>query len=222
MSAHAVSRPRSTARQRALDAIRRGILSCTQCPLHKTRTQAVPGVGPVDARVMFVGEAPGRQEDLSGEPFVGTAGRFLDELLQSVGLARRDVYITNVVKSRPYVGPAPGRNRPPTVEEIAACRSWLDEQIRIIQPEILVPMGRVALDHILPGRKISQVHGRPLRRGGRTVVPLFHPAAAVRRRALAKTLREDIQVLRSLLDAQHERPARVREERPLQPQKFNG
>jgi DNA polymerase len=130
----------------------------------------------VDALVMLVGEAPGRQEDLRGEPFVGAAGRFLDGLLESVGLTRDQVYITNVVKSRPFVGPRPGRNRPPAPGEIDACRSWLDEQIELVRPEIVVAMGRVALEYFFPKTMLSEVHGRPLRRDGRTVLPTLHPA----------------------------------------------
>jgi len=150
---------------------------------------------------MFVGEAPGRREDIAGEPFVGVAGRFLDTLLDSVGLARDRVYITNVVKSRPFVGPPPGRNRAPVAGEVAACGSWLDEQITIIQPEIIVAMGRVALEYFLPGERISRVHGRPRQHEGRTVLPLFHPAAASHRQALRDTLRADFQVLGTLLRA---------------------
>lgn len=149
---------------------------------------------------MLVGEAPGRQEDERGEPFVGPAGRFLDELLASAGLQRQEVYITNVVKSRPYIGPAPGRNRPPARSEIAACRSWLDEQIRIIRPEIIVALGGVALEYFAPVLKISQVHGRPLAREGRTVLPVFHPALAVRWRELRETLRRDFLVLQALAE----------------------
>ena len=165
-------------------------------------------MGPADAQVMLVGEAPGRQEDLKGEPFVGQAGRFLDGLLESVGLARDQVYITNVVKSRPYIGPSPGRNRAPTASEIGACRPWLDEQIRIVQPQIIVAMGRVALEYFLPKTKISQVHGRPLQHDGRTVLPLFHPAVAYHRQALRETLREDFQVLGILLRARRKEGSR--------------
>src|SRR3990170_6126967 len=187
------------ARKRALAGLHKEIRSCTRCPLFRTRAEAVPGVGPADARVMLVEEAPGRQEDVRGEPFVGSAGRFLDDLLESIGLARDQVYITNVVKSRPYIGPPPGRNRAPTASEIGACRPWLDEQIRIIQPQVIVPMGRVALEYFLPNTKISHVHGRPVPHDGRTVLPLFHPAVAYHRTALRETLREDFQVLGTLL-----------------------
>ena len=150
---------------------------------------------------MFVGEAPGRQEVLKGGPFVGSAGGFLDGLLLSVGLTRKQVYITNVVKSRPYIGPPPGRNRAPSSGEIEACRPWLDEQLEIIKPEIVVALGGVALTYFLPKTKISQVHGRPLPHDGRTILPLYHPAVAYHRQALRETLRQDFQVLRTLLES---------------------
>ena len=170
-------------------------------------------MGPTNARVMLVGEAPGRQEDLKGAPFVGRAGQFLDDLLESIGLARHQVYITNVVKSRPCIGPPPGRNRAPTAREIGACRPWLDEQIRIVQPQIIVAMGRIALEYFLPKKKISQAHGQPLPHAGRTVLPLFHPAVAYHQQALRETLREDFQVLGTLLRARrkegHERSQKL-------------
>lgn len=183
---------------RALAGLHAEIRRCQRCPLWATRTQAVPGVGPADARIMLVGEAPGRREDLQGEPFVGAAGRVLDALLASVGLTRGDVYITNVVKSRPFVGPPPGRNRAPAAGEILACRAWLDEQLRIIRPQVVVAMGRTALAYFLPGARISTVHGRAVRQRGRTILPLFHPAAALRRRALRQTLQRDFLKLRQV------------------------
>lgn len=186
---------------RALAALHKEIRKCRRCPLWATRTQAVPGVGPADARVMLVGEAPGRQEDLKGEPFVGTAGRFLGTLLSSIGLTRGDVYITNVVKSRPFIGPPPGRNRAPTAGEIVACRAWFDEQLRIIQPEIVAAMGRVALEYFFPKRKISDVHGQALQHDGRTILPLFHPAAASHRQELRETLKQDFLKLGELIRA---------------------
>jgi len=148
---------------------------------------------------MLVGEAPGRQEDERGQPFVGRAGGFLEELLASIGLPREQVYITNVVKSRPFVGPPPGRNRAPAPAEIAACRRWLDEQIRIIRPEIIVAMGRVALEYFAPGLKISRAHGRPFRHDGRIVLPVFHPSVAGRWPGRRGMLRDDFRLLGRLL-----------------------
>lgn len=158
-------------------------------------------MGPADARIMLVGEAPGRREDLQGEPFVGAAGRLLDALLASVGLTRGDVYITNTVKSRPSVGPPPGRNRAPAPGEILACRAWLDDQLRIIRPRVVVAMGRIALAYFLPGARISTVHGQIVRERGRTILPLFHPAAALRRRGVRQTLQRDVLKLRQVLRA---------------------
>ncbi len=192
----------------ALAKLHADITGCNRCPLWRTRTQAVPGVGPATARIMFVGEAPGRQEDLQGEPFVGAAGRLLDELLASAGLRRDQVFITNVVKSRPVVGPPPGRNRAPTVEEIAACTPWLEQQLQILKPTVVVTLGRIALEYFLPGKRISEVHGRSYRRGAMTVIPLYHPAVALYRRDWVETLRQDFRQLPRHLQRQ-ERPARA-------------
>ncbi|OLD35317.1 MAG: hypothetical protein AUI83_27430 [Armatimonadetes bacterium 13_1_40CM_3_65_7] len=185
---------------RALAQLHDRIRRCDRCPLHRTRTQAVPGVGPASARIMLVGEAPGRREDLTGQPFVGAAGKFLDELLASVGLSRSDVYITNVVKSRPVSGPPPGRNRAPTPAEIAACVPWLHEQLRILRPKVIVTLGRIALDYFLPGRRIADVHGRSIPQGPVTILPLYHPAMVLYRRDWVRMLRKDFRSLRRFLD----------------------
>ncbi len=196
-----------SARQRALAQLHERIRACDRCPLHRTRTQAVPGVGPAGARILLVGEAPGRREDLQGEPFVGAAGKFLDELLASAGLSRADVYITNVVKSRPVSGSPPGRNRTPTSEETAACRPWLDELLRLIRPAVVVTLGRIALDSFLPGCKIAQVHGRPITHGHVTILPLYHPAVALYRRDWVRVLKRDFRQIRRLLPATRRRRA---------------
>ena len=197
--------PRPSARARALWLLHERIRQCERCPLHRTRTQAVPGEGPPDAQVMLVGEAPGRQEDLQGRPFVGAAGKFLDTLLLAAGLDRSRVYITNVVKSRPYTGPPPGRNRAPTPQEIAACRPWLDEQLRLLRPSVVVTLGQVALDSFLPGRRLADVHGRPQRAGGLVILPLYHPAMARYGQRWKTLLRREFLRLRRLLP---EPPAR--------------
>jgi uracil-DNA glycosylase len=145
----------------------------------------VPGEGPADARVMVVGEAPGRFEDESGRPFVGRAGMLLDELLAEAGLARGDVYITNVVKARP-----PG-NRDPTKAEVAHWMPVLERQLEIVAPELVVPLGRHALAHFAPGAMIGEVHGRRIEAGGRALYPLYHPAAALRSTKLRETLFAD-------------------------------
>ncbi|OLC28570.1 MAG: hypothetical protein AUH31_08725 [Armatimonadetes bacterium 13_1_40CM_64_14] len=194
-----MSASRPSAATQALLRLHKQIRLCTRCPLHRFRTQAVPGGGPSSARIVLVGEAPGRQEDRQGEPFVGAAGKVLEELLASVGLSRTDVYITNVVKSRPTSGPRPGRNRPPTTDEIAACRPWLDEQLRIIRPAVIVTLGRIALEQFAPGRPLAKVHGRLITDSGVTILPLYHPAVVLYRRTWMRVLKRDFQQLRRVL-----------------------
>lgn len=197
---------RQSATTQALLQLHEQIKGCTRCPLHRFRTQAVPGVGPSSARIVLVGEAPGRQEDRQGEPFVGAAGKVLDELLASVGLSRAEVYITNVVKSRPTSGPRPGRNRPPTLSEIAACRPWLDEQLRIIRPSVIVTLGRIALKQFVPGRPLAKVHGRLIMHEGVTILPLYHPATILYRRTWMRVLKRDFQQLRRVLPKSRRAP----------------
>ena len=158
-------------------------------------TNAVPGEGNPDARVMLVGEAPGAAEDREGRPFVGSAGRFLAELLALAGLTREDVFVTNVLKHRP-----PG-NRNPRAAEVAHALPWLEAQLDVVDPELVVPMGRHALLVFAPDAKISDVHGTEISAAGRRVFPLFHPAAALHRVALRETLREDARRLGELLAA---------------------
>jgi len=203
-----IDRSRQSRNERALASLRAEIRACRRCPLGSRRTQAVPGIGPADARVMFVGEAPGRQEDLKGEPFVGPAGRFFDSLLASVGLNRDEVYITNVVKCRPFIGTSPGRNRPPHPDEVHTCRPWLEEEVRIVQPEIIVPMGGVAVDAFLPGKRITEVHGVPHRRDGWTVLPVFHPALGRWGPGGRRKLVEDFRALGKLLRSRSRGPGR--------------
>lgn len=148
---------------------------------------------------MFVGEGPGQQEDLSGRPFVGRAGRFLDELLARVGLRREDVYITNVIKDRATTRTSPPRDRPPAASEIAACAPWLEAQLALIPARIVVTLGRYSLDAFLPGSRIGDVHGRPQKRGGRTILPLYHPSYALHNPGARPVMFRDIQVLASLL-----------------------
>lgn len=152
----------------------------------ETCTNFVPGEGGADARVVIVGEAPGAREDKTGRPFVGNAGRLLDELLGEAGIAREDVFITNVVKARP-----PG-NRDPKAAEVAHHRPWLEAQLAIIEPELIVPLGRHALKHFAPEAKIAEVHGT--RVGGR-LFPLYHPAAALHNPKLRVTLLADARAL---------------------------
>ena len=171
------------------EAIRR----CTRCRLHTTRTQAVPGDGPYDAEIMFIGEAPGYYEDKAGKPFVGAAGRYLDELLQKNGLRREDVYITNIVKCRPP------RNRDPLPDEIKACEGYLDRQIELINPRVIVTLGRFAMQHFFPGASISRIHGQPQWVGDRLFFPIFHPAAGLYQPRWQPLLEEDFRKLAHLL-----------------------
>lgn len=178
---------------------------CALCELSRTRTNAVPGEGPANAEVMFIGEGPGFNEDKQGRPFVGAAGQFLNELLQIAGFKREEVYITNVVKCRP-----PG-NRDPLPEEIQACARYLDRQIELINPKVIVTLGRFSMARWFPSEKISAVHGKAKRAGGRVIVAMFHPAAALHQQSLRATVEEDFRKLRQIVaEAQHqpeEKPA---------------
>jgi DNA polymerase len=180
--------------QESLEDIHAEVRQCTRCNLHRGRTHAVPGAGPEDAEVMFVGEAPGFHEDQQGIPFVGAAGRFLDELLDKAGIDRANVYITNVIKCRP---PA---NRDPQEAEIAACSPYLDRQIDAIAPKVIVTLGRYSMAQAFPNEKISSVHGRPRQVGDRVYFPMYHPAAALHQPSLRSTVEADFKKLRDLLD----------------------
>lgn len=176
----------------------RMILECP-CPLRETATQAVPGDGNPDADIMFIGEAPGKNEDERGIPFVGAAGKFLAEMLASVGLKREDIYITNVVKYRPP------DNRDPLPDEIDACMPWLHEQIRIIEPKVIVTLGRHAMEHFIPGKKISEVHGQAFRRtfpdiGPQVFFALYHPAAALYNGGMRETLIADFKKIPKVVE----------------------
>lgn len=181
-----------------LDELHAKIRRCTRCPeLVRSRTQPVPGVGPSRARVMFIGEAPGRWEDERGEPFVGDAGAYLTELLGKIGLDRREVFITNVIKCRPP------ENRSPKPDEIESCRAYLLRQIELVRPKLIVLLGRYALEEFFPKEKITQAKGkpRPLTIGGRVIpaLPLLHPAFGVRRQDLKPEIERDFWIIRDLL-----------------------
>ncbi len=192
-----------------LDEIAAEIRVCTRCELHRTRTNSVPGEGPADARIMFIGEAPGWNEDQQGRPFVGAAGKFLEELLAAAGLKRSEVFITNVVKSRP-----PG-NRDPLPDEIAACAPFLQRQIDAIDPDVIVTLGRFSMAKWFPGERISRIHGQPKRDGKRLIVPMYHPAAALHQQALKATILEDFAKLpRILADAEAARDAEAKADEP--------
>jgi len=167
---------------------------CTCCELARTRTHAVPGEGNPHAEVMFIGEAPGWNEDKQGRPFVGAAGQFLNELLERIGLRRSDVFITNIVKCRP-----PG-NRDPLPDEIAACAPYLEEQIAAIRPKVIVTLGRYSMARWFPTEKISKIHGQPRRFGDYVVVPMYHPAAALHQPALKAAVEQDMMKLPQILE----------------------
>ncbi|MCI8366177.1 MAG: uracil-DNA glycosylase [Eggerthellaceae bacterium] len=185
-----------------LEDIRAQVADCTRCPLHEGRTNVVFGEGNPQARVLIVGEAPGKNEDLQGRPFVGAAGKYLDELLAIAGLERKDVFIANVLKCRP-----PG-NRDPRPEEIQACTPFLREQTRTISPEYIVTLGNFSTKFILKtDTGITRLHGKPTKAGNFTVFPIFHPAAALYDRSKRVALEEDFATLGRLLG--NEQPAAV-------------
>jgi uracil-DNA glycosylase len=184
-------------RLRSVQALFRAMECCTRCELAPTRTQVVLGVGNPKARVLFIGEAPGEKEDLAGQPFVGAAGKLLDRLLAAAGLARDDVFITNIVACRPP------RNRTPKVSEVRAHAPWIEEQLRLLQPEIIVTLGRVALTYFIPKAKVTALRGKAqkITHGDitYTLLPTLHPAAALRDPELRPRLEADFRKLSSLL-----------------------
>lgn len=185
-------------RTAALERLYTEVHGCTRCPLHTGRTHAVPGIGPLDAEIMFIGEAPGFHEDQQGVPFVGAAGQYLSELLAGVGIDRTKVYITNVIKCRP-----PG-NRDPLDEEVAACKPYLDRQLALIRPKIVVTLGRHSMARAFPTEKISFVHGQARRVDDLIYFPMYHPAAALHRPSLKAEVEADFRRLRELLDGKWE------------------
>jgi uracil-DNA glycosylase len=188
--------------KKELDVVASEVRVCTKCPLWKSRKNAVPGVGNPEVRTMLIGEAPGRSEDVKGEPFVGTAGRLLDTLLSQIGLSREQVFITNVVKCRP-----PG-NRQPKPLEIETCTPYLNRQILIIQPEFIVTLGSHSTAYVfskttLPFSSITQVRGKPRKTTilgvPRTIFPTYHPASALYNQEHKKILEQDFQLLKTEL-----------------------
>ena len=176
------------------DALERRVNACTRCTLSQKRTNAVPGEGSRSADVVFVGEGPGFHEDQQGRPFVGPAGRLLDELLASVGLDRKDVYITNMVKCRPP------NNRDPLPGEIEACKPFLDEQIEMIAPKVVVALGRYSFSRFFPDEPIGKARGKPRPWNGLVIYPMYHPAAALRNGSLRSALERDFHNLIPLLE----------------------
>jgi len=187
----------------ALTEVYRQIASCQDCELAKHRNKVVPGEGPEDADLLFIGEAPGWNEDQQGRPFVGAAGGFLDQLLASIGLRREQVYIANVIKCRPP------QNRDPLPDEIQACSKWLDHQVEIIQPRVIVTLGRYSLDKYFPGESIGKIHGKPRKQNDIIYYPMYHPAAALHQGSLRKIIQEDMLRIPQILTQWERMPEEV-------------
>lgn len=180
--------------EQELEKLARKIKVCTLCELHRSRKEAVPGEGPTHAEIMLIGEAPGARENEQGRPFVGASGRFLEQLLKQASLSRAEVWITNVVKCRP-----PG-NRDPLADEIEICTStYLERQIEIVNPSIIVTLGRHSMGLFFKGATITQIHGQMRQVGERFVIAMYHPAAALHQAALKSVLMEDFAKLPELL-----------------------
>jgi uracil-DNA glycosylase family 4 len=185
----------------ALTELYAQINACQRCEIAKRRTKAVPGEGPENAEIMFIGEAPGWHEDQQGRPFVGPAGQYLDQLLASIGMKRTEVYITNVIKTRPL------DNREPLPHEIANCRPYLERQIEIIRPRIIVTLGRYSMAMFFPGKSISKIHGTARKEGGVFYFAMYHPAAALHQGNLRQEIEKDIRKLPALLAEARATPA---------------
>lgn len=182
-------------KQQQLDQVKQSIIDDKVCPhLAKTANNVVLGDGNPDADIVFIGEAPGEEEDKTGLPFVGRAGQFLNDMLQSINLRREDVYITNIVKYRPP------NNRDPEDEEKAAFLPYLHKQLAIIRPKLIVTLGRHPLSMFLPNQRISEIHGQPKRKSGVVYLPLYHPAAALYNGGMRETLIEDFRKIPKILE----------------------
>lgn len=166
---------------------------CQKCDLAKGRTNTVPGEGPENAEIMMIGEAPGFHEDRQGRPFVGAAGNLLDELLATINLKRNEIYICNVLKCRPP------QNRDPQPDEMDACKPYLDQQIELIQPKIIITISRFAMARWFADKKISEIHGKPKKFGNLVVLPMYHPAAALHQPSLRRVLEEDFKKIPAIL-----------------------
>lgn len=197
-------------RRQKLAALNEKMRRCVACALAKGRTQVVPGEGRIDADIMFIGEAPGYYEDQQGRPFVGAAGQFLEQLLAGIGLKRSDVFIANVIKCRPP------SNRDPLPVEIDACSAWLDEQIAIVQPKVIVTLGRYSLSRYFPGTPISRIHGQARRVGKHLVVPMYHPAAALHQGSLRRVIEDDFKKIPAYVEQALKEQERAPELAPRQ------
>jgi uracil-DNA glycosylase family 4 len=196
----------------ALTELYQQIELCQKCDIARMRTKVVPGEGAENAAIMFIGEAPGWHEDQQGRPFVGQAGQFLDKLLASINLDRTKVYIANVIKCRPP------DNRDPLPTEIQNCRHWLDSQIDIIKPKMIVTLGRYSMAPYFPGKSISKIHGTTMKKDGIIYFAMYHPAAALHQQSLRQEIEKDFQKIPEVL-VQNET---IQETQPQpQPQQLN-
>ena len=177
----------------SLAELAREVSVCQKCPLGRVATRGVPGEGSADAKIMFIGEAPGYHEDQQGRPFVGPAGQLLEEMLRTIGLTRRDVYITNILKHRP-----PG-NRDPERNEIEACNEYLDRQIALVRPRLICTLGRYSMAKFFPPKSMRELHGRTARYGDATCYALYHPAAALRDPRVKDLFAEDFRRIPQVL-----------------------
>jgi uracil-DNA glycosylase len=177
----------------ALNDLYSDVAACKRCDLYKCATRAVPGEGPENAEIMFIGEGPGWNEDQQGRPFVGAAGKFLDQLFALIGMKREQVYIANVVKHRPP------NNREPLPSEISACSAWLDRQIEIVHPKVIVTLGRHSMARYFPDKTIGKIHGTSEKRDGVIYFAMYHPAAALHQQSLRYQIEQDILKLPALL-----------------------
>ncbi|MCI0519085.1 MAG: uracil-DNA glycosylase [Chloroflexi bacterium] len=192
----------------ALGLVAQEVTVCTRCVLHHSRKNAVPGEGPANAAIMFIGEGPGFHENEQGRPFVGAAGKLLDELLTKIGMKRSEVFIANVVKCRPP------NNRDPLPEELEACGEYLERQIQAINPRVIVTLGRYSMARYMPNARISDVHGQAARIRGRLIVPMYHPAAALHQGSLRPALERDFALLPGLIARAAEAPEIQKPEAP--------
>jgi len=177
----------------ALSELNEEVGHCQRCEIAKYRTKAVPGEGPEDAEIMFIGEAPGWHEDQQGRPFVGPAGQYLEQLLAFIDLKREQVYIANVIKCRPAA------NRDPLPAEIQNCCQWLERQIEIIRPKMIVTLGRYSMAMFFPGKSISKIHGTAQKRDGVIYYAMYHPAAALHQQSLRQAIEADMLKIPALL-----------------------
>jgi len=193
-----------------LEKLARDVNSCQKCPLYRVATRGVPGEGPPNAKILFIGEAPGYYEDQQGRPFVGAAGQLLEEVLGLIGLTRRDVYITNILKHRP-----PG-NRDPERSEIEACGEYLDRQLTLIRPRLICTLGRFSMARFFPPKSMRELHGRSVRYGDATCYALYHPAAALRDPRVKDLFVEDFRRIPEVLAQAEAAAARAPAESPSQ------